>query len=258
MKTTAKNGFDKRAEKRQINIRWNSRLFFQIGVIVSLLFVFFVMQTNFEKTVSEVKLPPFEGLEEPPLVNYVIEIDQPKPVEPVQKPVKKPVQVAKVVNSSEFVVKPNSSPEVETTVAPTDVAAAEVPVETIPISEPVASEPKNMLNVEFVPIFPGCETMATNAEKVDCMSGKINNFINKNFRKEVMEKLNSNEVYRIYVNFKIDSDGYISEVKAQSQSEVLKREATRVIKTLPIFKPGRQGNKNVDVLYTVPIIIQVQ
>jgi protein TonB len=41
MKSTAKNVRNKRQEKKQINIQWNSRLFFQIGIIVSLLTVFF-------------------------------------------------------------------------------------------------------------------------------------------------------------------------------------------------------------------------
>ncbi len=46
MKTTVKNTANKRAQKKQTNIKWNSRLFFQIGVIVSLLLIFFLMQTN--------------------------------------------------------------------------------------------------------------------------------------------------------------------------------------------------------------------
>ena len=47
MKTTVENTRNKRAEKKQTNIKWNSRLFFQIGVIVSLLTVFFIMPSRF-------------------------------------------------------------------------------------------------------------------------------------------------------------------------------------------------------------------
>jgi protein TonB len=90
------------------------------------------------------------------------------------------------------------------------------------------------------------------------MSSKINSFINKNFRKEVLENLNANETYKIYVNFKIDSKGIVSDVKTISHSENLKKEAQRVINNLPIMKPGKQGNKNVDVLYTVPITFKIQ
>ena len=74
----------------------------------------------------------------------------------------------------------------------------------------------------------------------------------------MLEGLNANEMYRIYVNFKIDSKGYVTDVIANSKNHNLKDEALRVIKNLPTMKPGKQGDKNVDVLYTVPIIFKIQ
>lgn len=259
MKTTTENFASKRDEKQQINIRWNSRLYFQIGLISSLFVVFLIMQTNFKKTSTEVRISSVNGIEEPPFKEYVIEVEKPKPVQSVQQSIKKPNPVAKVIKSSEFVVKSNSSPEPETQFAPTDVLTVDTPEPTQnPATVGKDSEPRNILNVEFVPIFPGCEIMGTNAEKIDCMSSKINAFITKNFRKEVLEKLGPKETHRIYVNFKIDSNGSIAEVKALAQNEALKREATRVIKSLPTFSPGKQGDIKVDVFYTVPITFQIQ
>lgn len=259
MKTTEKITRSKRTEKTQINITWNSRLFFQMGVIVSLLIVFFLMQTNFEMNVAEFKQPISEGIEEPPMITYVIDVDMPKPAEPIKNVIEKRLPTPRVVTSNTFIVKPNTTTDVETQIAATDVPpieAPEPPVNTTVV--PVDDRPKNMLNVEFVPVYPGCESLGTNAEKVECMSSNINSFINKNFRKEVLEDLSANETYKIYVNFKIDSKGYVTDVKANSHSENLKKEAQRVINNLPTMKPGRQGDKNVDVVYTVPITFKIQ
>ncbi|MDC7999433.1 energy transducer TonB [Aequorivita todarodis] len=259
MKATAKNTRNKRAEKKQINIKWNSRLFFQIGVIASLLVVFFVMQANFELNVAEFKQPTYDGIEEPPMKEYVIDVDLPKPAEPIKKIIEKRVPIPKVVASNSFVVKPNASTDVETPIAATDAPVVETPAPPSNATETFEdTKPKNMLNVEFVPVFPGCESLGSNAEKVECMSSKINSFINKNFRKGVLEGLNANETYKIYVNFKIDSKGYVTDVRANAHNENLKKEAQRVINNLPTMKPGKQGNRNVDVLYTVPITFNIQ
>ena len=128
----------------------------------------------------------------------------------------------------------------------------------MPDAAPVDSKPHNLINVEFVPVFPGCEVMATNAEKIDCMSSKINTFVNKNFRKELLEDLQPNQTHRIYVNFKIDSNGFVTDVVANSHNAKLKKEAQRVINNLPSMRPGKQGNKNVEVLYSVPIAFNIQ
>lgn len=257
MKATTKNDRNKRAEKKSINIKWNSRLFFQIGVITSLLLVFFIMQTNFEMKVAEVKPPISDGIEEPPMIDYVLDIDIPKPYEPKKVKVEKKQPIEKVVKSNIFVVKPDTAPVVETPIAATDLPIVETPV--IPSDKPEEpAKPRIMANVEFVPVFPGCEYLNTNAEKVECMSSNINTFINKNFRKELLENLKANETYKIYVNFKIDSKGYVVDVMANSHNQNLKNEAQRVIKKLPIMKPGKQGAKNVDVLYTVPIVFKIK
>ena len=259
MKATVKNIRNKRAEKKQINIKWNSRLFFQIGVISSLLIVFFVMQTNFEMRIADAKPPTFEGEMEPPMKDYVIEVDRPKPADPVKKIVEKRVPIQKAVKSSTFDVKPNTDTTVESPIASIDQPVIDAPVSpVVPTADPEPVVPRSIMNVEFVPVFPGCETFGTNAEKIECLSSNINSFINKNFRKELLEDLNANETHRIYVNFKIDSNGFVTDVVANSHNASLKKEAQRVIKSLPRMKPGKQGNKSVAVLYTVPIIFKIQ
>ncbi len=259
MKTTEKNAQNKRQLKKQTNIQWNSRLFFQVGVIASLLIVFFIMQTNFEMRPVAMNPNTSNSFEEPPIITYVLDVEKPKPAAPKKKVMQKRVVVQKTVKSSTFEVKPDTAPDVETPIAPDDSPAVETPTApAVPDAAPVDSKPHNLINVEFVPVFPGCEALATNAEKIDCMSSKINTFVNKNFRKELLEDLQPNQTHRIYVNFKIDSNGFVTDVVANSHNAKLKKEAQRVINNLPSMRPGKQGNKNVEVLYSVPIAFNIQ
>lgn len=260
MKTTAQTPRNKREDKKQTNIRWNSRLFIQIGVIVSLLLVFAIMETSFKTRSTPVVGDAGFTIKEPAMFDYVIEVDRPQPAAPVEKtpPVKRPV-VPKVIQSSTFDVKPDNSNIEETPVATTEVSTEPDPVpQAVPTKVEVPTGPTSIINVEFVPVYPGCGNLATNAEKIDCMSSKINAFINKNFRKELLEGMDRNQTQKIYVQFKIDANGYIADVRANSNNAKLKSEAMRVIENLPTMQPGRQGDKRVDVLYTIPIIFNIQ
>lgn len=262
MKATANKTPGHLDDKKQVNIRWNSRIFFQIGIIISVLIVFFLMETNFEAKSETDVADAHRYLEEPAMMDYVIEKDLPKLVVPqkqpasipVVKPISKKVDIAK-----EMVVIDTSSEEVET-----DILSSDIPTPAIvPASDPVEiapepSAPISVINVEHVPVFPGCELLNSNAEKIDCMSSKINAFINKNFRKQLLENLDGDQTYKIYVQFMINSQGYITNVRANSNNEKLKKEAQRVVESLPEMKPGKQGDKNVDVIYTVPIVFNIK
>lgn len=260
MKTTAQKPRNKREDKKQINIRWNSRLFIQIGAIISLLFVFAIMETSFKTRPASQVAERESGLQEPATFDYVLEVDLPKPQKPVVKtvPVKKPT-VIKRSQSATIDVQPDHSDMEDTPIATTEVSSDPIAVpQALPLEEKVPEGPTSIVNVEFVPIYPGCGNLATNAEKIDCMSSKINAFINKNFRKEILEGMEKNQTQKIYVQFKIDAQGYIADVRANSNNARLKTEAMRVIKNLPSMQPGRQGDRKVDVLYTVPIVFNIQ
>lgn len=59
---------------------------------------------------------------------------------------------------------------------------------------------------------------------------------------------------KVLVSFVIEKDGSVSNVKVlRSPDERLSREAERVVKAMPKWKPGRQGGKKVRVQYALPI-----
>ncbi len=69
-----------RVIKKSINIKWNSKLFFQLSLIVCLLLAYFAIQTKFEIKEQAKISSDIEILEEIPMVTNVLESPKPKPV----------------------------------------------------------------------------------------------------------------------------------------------------------------------------------
>lgn len=63
---------------------------------------------------------------------------------------------------------------------------------------------------------------------------------------------------RITVQFKIDAQGKIVDVKARSQVKELELEAERVVNSLPQMIPGEQKGQKVGVIYSLPIVFEVE
>jgi len=64
---------------------------------------------------------------------------------------------------------------------------------------------------------------------------------------------------RVYVQFVIGKSGAVSNVKImRGRDPYLDKEAVRVVKTLPKWKPGKQRGKAVKVSYVVPINFKLQ
>ena len=111
--------------------------------------------------------------------------------------------------------------------------------------------------IEQVPVFPGCENLSSNDEQKKCMSDKIQEFVNKNFNTGLGKELNLKGMNRIIVQFKIDKQGDIVEVRSRAPHPDLEVEAERVINSLPSMKPGKQGGVEVGVMYSLPIVFEV-
>ncbi|WP_339623169.1 M56 family metallopeptidase [uncultured Winogradskyella sp.] len=113
--------------------------------------------------------------------------------------------------------------------------------------------------IEEVPILTECKDLPTNAERKKCMSDFVTSFVNKRFNINLADSLNlSSGRKRIFVSFKINKEGFVSDVKARGPHPGLETEAKRVISMLPQFIPGRQKGIAVTVPYSLPIVFQVQ
>ena len=110
---------------------------------------------------------------------------------------------------------------------------------------------------EEAPVFPGCEKTLLYKGRRECMSKKITEFIRQNFNTSLAKGLGLEGKQRIFVMFKIDKKGDVTEVKARSSHEYLKEEAINVIKQLPKMKPGKQLGQAISVPYSLPIIFMI-
>lgn len=95
--------------------------------------------------------------------------------------------------------------------------------------------------VEIMPSFPGGE-------------GALFTYLSKSIRYPNIAVENGIEG-TVTVQFVVDYEGNIKDVKVLSAAKGggLEQEATRVIKAMPKWKPGRQNGRNVSVLYSIPV-----
>jgi beta-lactamase regulating signal transducer with metallopeptidase domain len=111
--------------------------------------------------------------------------------------------------------------------------------------------------IDESPTLVECKDAGANKERKNCLSQFINKHVNKNFNIKLADSLNPGKK-RIFVQFKIDREGKVKDIKARGPSIELEQEAKRVLKTLPQFIPGRQKGKLVTVPYSLPIVFHVK
>ena len=90
------------------------------------------------------------------------------------------------------------------------------------------------------------------------MSNKIGRLISRKFVSDLAGALGFTGKQRINVQFKIDELGNVVEVKARAPHSKLENEAIKTINKIPKMIPAKQSNKEVTVIYSLPIILQVQ
>ncbi|WP_242131372.1 energy transducer TonB [Aestuariivivens marinum] len=111
--------------------------------------------------------------------------------------------------------------------------------------------------LDKVPTFAGCESLSQDEQR-KCVSNEIQKHVNRNFNTNLAKSLGLKGQQRLMVVFKITKKGSVEIEKSRAPHQVLEEEAVRVIKTLPKMTPGEHKGKRVDVLYSLPIIFQVQ
>ena len=245
----------KRELKKGTQIKWNSTLTFQLALMACFGVAFAIIESDIRLGSSEEFAEGRDPIMDDALaLTYTIEA--PKPVEKTKS--KKAEPPKPKVNPTVIKVEKNDAPVIETSTAPTDVApTTSKPKGTIPSVPKTPEGPKNWNAVQFVPIFPGCESLTTKDERKACMSEKIQKFIGKKFDTDKFSHLDTGKTHKVNVQFTIGKDGFVKSIRAKSAVSELEVEAKKVVGKIPQMKPGRQGDANVEVMYTVPIKFRV-
>ena len=99
--------------------------------------------------------------------------------------------------------------------------------------------------VEEMPSFPGGQ-------------GAVMQYLASHIKYPVVAQENGVQG-RVIVSFVVERDGSISDVRvARSVDPSLDREAQRVVKSMPRWKPGKQNGSAVRIKYTVPVVFRLQ
>lgn len=244
-----------KSQKHDANLQKNSTLYFQIGLILCLLGTYGLFEMKFEKKNLVISETTFDDeIAEVHVKNYVVKTEV-----KIEKQVKQRSQ--KLADKAPVIV----DNDVDIVVDKIDLIKPEIVSTPIPInniedfSEPeTIDEPFNMINVEVVPIYPGCEKATTNRERVKCMSQKLGKLVQRRFNTELAAELGLSGMQKIDVQFKIDENGNITEIKTRAPLKQLEDEAERVVNKIPQMTPGKQRNEPVSVLYNLPIKFQVR
>ena len=89
------------------------------------------------------------------------------------------------------------------------------------------------------------------------MSDKISRLVRRKFDTGIGQDLGLKGKQLFHVQFKIDQNGDVVDIRTNAKYNLLDKEAKRVIGKIPKMQPGKQQNKNVSVIYNLPINFQV-
>lgn len=102
-----------------------------------------------------------------------------------------------------------------------------------------------------VPLFADCPRRGDQEDRL-CFQKHMQAHIKKHFNYPYAA-LRYGIQGKVDISFVINSQGEVTQLKMQSPSDILKKEAARIISLLPTFKPGIQNGKAVKVPYSIPI-----
>jgi protein TonB len=235
----------KKNPKSDLNRR--SMIFFQIGMVLMLFITWRAIENKtYEKAeINQDMLNLGDDLEEDiPITDMNIPPPPPPPPPPapeVIEVIEDEADIEETIIESAEVNQEEEIMEIE------EIEEAEEEIADVPFAV-----------IENVPVYPGCEKKRSNAEKKKCMSEKVQKFVQKKFNTELAGDLGLEGRQRIAVQFKIDKNGDVVNVRARAPHPKLEQEAVKVVKALPKMVPGRQRGTAVGVLYSLPILFQVE
>lgn len=225
-------------KKESADIERKRGIFFQIGLITALSLLF----VAFEWSTAEMNITMEDGISigEPevdfiPVTRPEPEQKKPEPIpepEPVAEPEPEPKADINLVKDDQK----QDSPDLFTNQTTFKVEFTE-PIE---LDEPDEDIPVDLFNLSKRPAFPGGDkAMFT--------------FIAKNTI--YPEEMAANGITgKVYVNFKINKKGKVSNVKVvRGIHPSLDEVALEVVKSMPNWEPGEQMGKKVSTTFTLPI-----
>ena len=210
------------------------------NLLIGAIMVLAVLFVGFEWSERDKKVTTDSGIQEVVFEEEVIPItEQEQPQQAPPPPQAPPAE--EVLNIIE-----NDSQVEESTIQASDdtQAAVEVKYTPVEVEEEEVDEQQIFQVVEENPEFPG--------GMKECMK-----FLSNNIKYPQISQENGVQG-RVIVQFVVNADGTIVDpVVVRGVDPYLDKEALRVIKLMPKWKPGKQRGKAVRVRYTQPVLFRL-
>ncbi len=211
-------------------------LFLEIGLALTLLFVF----AAFEWRVDSAEATGLAEEQEQVVEEEIIPVTRTEPTKPPPPPPPAPkiADVLDIVDNEEDI---EDELEIEDSEADQD---EEVEIQDVEEEEEEDDDNTIFVKVEHMPVFSGGDLQPWLAKHTEYPAVAQENGITG----------------RVYVSFVVNKKGKVENVKVvrSGGDSSLDKEAVRVVKSMPSWKPGKQRDKAVKVTYTVPINFQLQ
>lgn len=217
------------------NLENKKLMFTQIGLIISLALAWMVF---------EIKSYDQREIDESLLNREVVLDEEMTEITKQEEQKPQPVELPKQTTQLEIV---QDDVEVEDIEINADVQQTEVIEEYVApvIEEEEVVEQEIFQIVEEMPEYPGGER-------------KLLEYVGKSVKYPQIAR-ESGIQGRVFVNFVVEPDGSVSNVKVlRGIGGGCDEEAMRVIKAMPKWKPGKQRGKAVRVSYTLPVNFKLQ
>ena len=232
----------------------NSFIFFQIGLIATMLVVLFVLEFNFELKSKKAVVPET-------IITIDISVPTNFKIIPKMNPIaeNKPNAQPKFTNqfkeTTKEVPKDKVKP-VDNTPKDLDINAPKEPVSENPIKEVPSTKPETptVLNVEELPMFPACRGLSRN-EQLKCFEEQMSKAVAKNAEYPEIDRENGKQG-RALISFIIDENGEIIDVKAldnKNATPEMKIAAEKAVRKVSKLTPAKQGGKPVRIKYVIPV-----
>lgn len=227
----------------EVDLNRNSGLYFVIGLTIVLFLTWRALEYK--------SYPKQDKIVE--MLNVVEDINEDVPVtEQLKTPPPPPPPSA-----PEIIEIVEDAAEIEETIIESTESSQDLVIEVIDVDDVEVGEEEEEISVPFaiienVPIFPGCESAKGNAERKVCFQKKIQEHVVKTFKyPQIAAEMGIQG--RVFVQFAIDSKGYIADVRTRGPDPGLEKEAGRIVASLPRMTPGMQRGKPVKVPYSIPV-----
>ena len=224
-------------KSQKADLEGKKGVFFEVGLTLALA----ILLLAFEWKSSSEEVSQFQTVAEEQIEEEIIPITQqmlkPPPPPP---PAPKLTDLIDIVEDDTQIDEELEIQDVDDTSENTDV-----PIDASdfgPYGDEDTGDTEVFVVVEDMPSFPG---------------GNVQKWIAKNVKYPVLAMENGIQG-KVFIQFVIERDGSITDVKVlRGVDASLDKEAVRVVKAMPKWKPGKQRGKPVRVSYTLPINFQL-